>query len=247
MRMTIEEFKLFAERCVSEDVTRPALTKAFRAGARAYVTDGRIALALDLAEDMDVSGIEYSYSHIPGMIDKYITDFCCSALSSWDCECFTLDAAKLRAAATATFADLKPHEDYLRTYEADPDDPDDVTTMETLRFVHCRYSCVILPDRSRTVIAGYYAAVLADIFDAMNVGVAYIRQNITNPHICVRGTNWTVMLMPLRNTHEFGETRWLDASAIADAATGELLHSYGDPGGPVDLDTLRLPREGGAA
>ena len=244
MRMTIEEFTLFAERCVSEDVTRPALAKPFRAGARAYVTDGRIALALDLTGDMDVSGIEYSYSHIPGMIDKYITDFC-SALSAGKCEAFSLDATKLRTAAAATFADLKPHEDYLRTYEADPDDPDDVTIMEALRFVHCRYSRVILPDRSRTVIAGYYAADLADIFDATHAGVAYIRHDITNPPICARGANWTVMLMPLRNTHEFGETRWLDASAIADAATGELLHSYGDAE-QIDLDTLRFPREGGA-
>lgn len=245
MKMTIEEFKLFAERCVSEDVTRPALAKAFRAGARAYVTDGRIALALDLTGDMDVSGIEYSYSHIPGMIDKYITDFC-SALSAGKCEAFSLDAAKLRAAATATFADLKPEEDHLRTYEADPDDPDDVPTMETLRFVHCRYSRVILPDRSRTVIAGYYAAVLADIFAATNAGVAYIRHDITNSPICARGANWAVMLMPLRNTHEFGETRWLDASAVADAATGELLHSYGDAK-QIDLDTLRFPGEGGEA
>lgn len=243
MKMTIDQFKLFAERCVSEDVTRPALTKAFRAGARAYVTDGRIALALDLTEDMDVSGIEYSYSHIPGMIDTYITDFC-SALSAGNCEAFSLDAAKLRAAAAATFADLKPEGDYLRTHEADPDDPDDVPTMETLRFVHERFSRVILPDRSRTVIAGYYAAVLADIFAATNAGVAYIRHDITNSPICARGANWTVMLMPLRNTHEFGETRWLDASAVADAATGELLHSYGDAK-QIDLDTLRFPGKGG--
>ena len=55
-----------------------------------------------------------------------------------------------------------------------------------------------------------------------------------------------VILMPLRNTHEFGETRWLDACAIADAATGELLHSYGDAK-QVDLDTLRFPGKGGEA
>lgn len=241
MKMTIEEFRLFAERCVSEDVTRPALTKAFRAGARAYVTDGRIALALDLTGDMDASGIEYNYSHLPGMCDKYITDFC-SALSAGKCEAFSLDAAKLRTAAAATFADLKPHEDYLRNC-----DSDDVADVETLRFVHERFSRVILPDRSRTVIAGYFAAILADILSATNAGVAYIRHDIKNSPIFAGGANWTVMLMPLRNTHEFGETRWLDASAIADAATGELLHSYGDPGGPVDLDTLRFPGKGGAA
>lgn len=243
MKMSIEEFKLFAERCVSEDVTRPSLTKPFRAGARAYVTDGYIALALDLTGDMDVSGIEYSYSHIPGMIDKYITDFC-SALSAGKCEAFSLDAAKLRTAAAATFADLKPHEDYLRTYEADPDDPDDVTTVATLRFVHRRYSRVILPDHSHSVIAGYYAAVLADILAATNAGVAYIRHDITNLPICARGANWTVMLMPLCNTHEFGETRWLDASAVADAATGELLHSYGDAK-QIDLNALLFPAKGG--
>lgn len=244
MKMTIEEFKLFAERCVSEDVTRPALAKAFRAGARAYVTDGRIALALDLAEDMDVSDIEYSYSHIPGMIDNHITDFC-SALSAGKCEAFSLDAAKLRTAAAATFADLKPHEDYFRTYEADPDDPDDATTIETLRFVHCRYSRVILPNRSRTVIAGYYAAVLADILAATNAGVAYIRHGVWRAPIFVRGANLTVMLMPLRTTHEFGETRWLDVCAVADAATGELLHSYGDAK-QIDLNALRFPAKGGA-
>ena len=245
MKMTIEEFKLFAERCVSEDVTRTALQKPFRAGARAYVTDGRIVLAVDLTGDMDVSGIEYSYSHIPGMIDKYIADFG-SALSIGKCEAFSLDAAKLHTAAAATFADLKPEEDFLRTYEADPDDPDDVPTMETLRYVHERFSRVILPDRSLSVIAGCYAAVLADIFAATNAGVAYIRHDIENSPICARGANWAVMLMPLRIEHKFGETRWLDASAIADAATGELLHSYGDAK-QIDLDTLRFPGKGGEA
>ena len=245
MKMTIEEFKLFAERCVSEDVTRPGFTKAFRAGARAYVTDGRIALALDLTGDMDVSGIEYSYSHIPGMIDKYITDFC-SALSAGKCEAFSLDAAKLRAAADATFADLKPHEDYLRIYEPDPDDPDDERSEESIRYVHERYSRVILPDRGQTIIAGHFAAILADVLAETNTSVAYTRRAVKDSAIFTFGENWYLLLMPLRTDSCLISTRWLDASAIADAATGKLLLSYGDAK-QIDLDALRFPGKGGEA
>lgn len=241
MKMTIDKFKDFAPRCVSEDVTRPALMQPCRNGCHAYVSDGRIALICETCDqsfklDDDV-GARNVTAHLNDRIIKFNT-----ALMRRDCEAFSLNATRLSTAAAATFDNLEPSMDYLRTYEPDPDDLDDVATTETVRFVRERYSRVILPNRGRTVIAGHYAAILADVLAATGTSCAYVRHDIKNSPIYAKGENWYLILMPLRANHDFGETRWMDASAIADAATGKLLHGYNkDEPDRVDLDALRFP------
>lgn len=244
--MTIDEFKQFAPRIVSEDVSRPSIMQPCRNGCHAYATDGRIALIFETCDQSFKLDDEVDARNVTTHLNNYIIEFN-TAITRGKCEAFCLDAALLRIAARATFDNLAPSLDYLRTYEPDPDDPDDVPATETVRFVYERYSRVILPDRGRTVIAGYYADIIADILAATDTSCAYVRHDIKNSPIFTQGKYWCLILMPLRATHDFGEARWMDASAIADAATGELLHGYNiDEPDRADLDALRFPKKGGA-
>ena len=249
MKMTIDEFKLFAPRIASEDETRRALRRPFRFQRRAYVTDGRVALVLDEACDASlVTAVEAGATTAALQLDKHITAFAAANVLGC-CEMFGLDAALLRAAARATFADLEPSMDYLRSHEADPDDPGDVSTTESVRFVHERYSRVILPDCGRTVVAGHFADILADVLAATGARHACVRHDIRSVPVYAGGENWHLMIMPLRAELTFGETGWMVAASVADAATGELLHSYypdDDEEGRVDLCKLRFPGKGGA-
>lgn len=243
MKMTIDEFKSFAPRIVSEDDTRRALTQPCRNGCHAYVSDGRIALVCETCDTSLNTDDETGARSVTIALGGYIVSFN-TALTRGDCEVFSLDASRLRIAARATFDDLEPSMDYLRSYEPDPDDPDDIASTESVRFVRERYSRVILPNRGRSVIAGYYADILADVLTLTDIHCAYVQHGVKNSPIYAKGENWYLMVMPLRGTSSFGETRWLEASAIADAATGELVHSYDSDGnGPdrADLDALRFP------
>lgn len=249
MKMTIYEFKLFAERCVSEDVTRPKLQQPCRDTRRTYVSDGRIALIIEASDPSFKTFSETGTESVVNQLTNRINSFN-AALERGDdaCEKFRIDAARLRTAAHATFCDLEPSMDYLRHYEPDPDDLDDVATTETVRFVYQRYAFVILNDRLRTVIAGYYADILADVLAATDTRYAYIYQTHADSAIYVKGENWYLILMPLRGKPEFGEAHWMVAGAIADAATGELLHSYenNDEIPRADMDVLRWQQKGGA-
>ena len=238
--MTIKEFKLFAPRIASEDDTRRPIQQPFRHGGRAYVTDGRFALVLEACDASLVTAEEAGATTAALQLDKYITAF--GAANDLDrCEAF--DVLHLRDAARATFDDLAPCVDRLRVYEADPSDPGDVSTTESVRFVRQRYAFVILPNRGRSVIAAHFADVLADVLAATDTRCAYVRHDIKNSPIYACGVNWHMLIMPLRANLEFGETGWMTASAIADAATGELVHHYDyDDPTRVNLDELRFPK-----
>ena len=244
MKITIDQFKMFAQRCVSEDVSRPALMQPVRKNERVYVSDGRIALICETGDNTSIKSHEEvagSFGMTVGL-DDYISHFN-AALEHGNCEAFSV--AHLHAAVRATFDNLAPSLDYLRTYEPDPDDLDDEVSVESVRFVYERYSCVILPNRRRSVIAGYYADIIADILAVTGTSCAYVRLKIKNSPIYAKGENWHLILMPLRATHEYGDVRWMSASAIADAATGELLHGYNkEEPDRVDIDALRFPAKG---
>lgn len=248
MKMTIDDFKLFAPRIASEDETRRALQQPFRFQRRAYVTDGRIALVIETCDDSLMKAEEAGATTVALQLNKYTIAFD-AALHLGNCEAFSLDAGRLGIAATLTFGDLEPSMDYLRSYEPDSDDPDDVASTESVRFVRERYSHVILPNRGRSVIAGYYADILNEVLALTNTHCAYVRHDLKNSPIYAKGENWYLMVMPLRAEPTFGETGWMVAASVADAATGELLHSYypdDDEEGRVDLYKLRFPGKGGA-
>ena len=249
MKMTIDDFKLFAPRIASEDETRRALQQPFRFQRRAYVTDGRIALVIETCDDSLMKAEEAGTTTVALQLNKYTIEFD-AAIHLGNCEAFSLDAGRLGIAATLTFGDLEPSMDFLRSYEPDPDDPDDVASTESVRFVRERYSRVILPNRGRSVIAGYYADILSEVLALTNTHCAYVRHDLKNSPIYAKGENWYLIVMPLRGTSSFGETRWLEASAIADAANGALVHRYDPDGnGPdrADLDELRFPKKGEVA
>lgn len=241
--MTINMFKEFAPRIVSEDPTRQAIMQPCRNGCHAYATDGRIALVCETCDQSFKPDDELGARNVTISLNDYIVQFN-TALMHGNCEAFSLDAGRLGIAVTLTFDNLAPSMDYLRTYEPDPDDPDDVASTESVRFVRERYSRVILPNRGRSVIAGYYAAIVADILAATDTNVAYVRHDIKNSPVFIKGKRWYLILMPLRATSDFGKTYWTDVGAIADAATGKLLHGYDkDNGDRANLDALRFPAE----
>lgn len=249
--MTIEQFKEFAPRIVSEDETRRALMYPCCNGCRAYASDGRIALIIKTCytssfKTDDETGVRVVTTSLNDCINAFD-----AALERGNCEAFSIDADRLRNAARATFDDLEPSMDYLRSYEPDPDDLDDVASTESVRFVRERYSRVILPNRGRSVIAGYYADILADVLAATDTHCAYVRHYIKDSPIYAKGANWYLIVMPIRTDCGYGgEKRWMNDSAIADAATGELVHSYDPDGnGPdrADMDVLRFPKKGEVA
>lgn len=236
--MNEEQFKEFAERIASEDETRIALRSAFQWSGHSIVSDGRVALVVDkafeslpaAADSQETIGRSLYNDILPGQSkDEYAE--------------FNLDVDLLGRAATATAQDLAPEMETLRHYVADPDDPDDMDSYDSERYVLERHTYVIMPDPRRSVIAGYYASVIADICKGRAVR-AYASQKTSNKTLYVKGDTWQLAIMPIRMVSRrrnipYNEIR---GTAVADAKTGELVwHRKEDDACPID--TLRFPKE----
>lgn len=242
--MTCEEFTTLAPRLAAEDERRKKLRKPWRTDRRTYVSDGRAALIYDdcvpAAETEAAMGVANQTQTLERMAAD-IDSFTASAR----CETVELDVARLRAAIRATYEDLEKSEMFLRDREPDDTDPDDEPKVESVRWMRSAFSRIILPDKRRTVLAGYYAEILADMLDTFGIKHICIPPNVRRDMpICATGDNWRLLIMPIY----CGDGRppyLMPAAAVADAATGELVHHYED--GQVDCYDLRFPAKGGKA
>lgn len=227
--MTEEQFKEFAERIVSEDVTRPALRNAFRWEGHSIVTDARIALVVDTAFESLPEAKDGQESIAASLVKRMIPDIG-RKLSLGKYGYFSLDSDLLLRAAVAVKEDLKPDMDELRHYKADPDDPDDVDSEYSERYIYSIRTNVIMPDERRTVVSGYYARLVADI--SLRCGrlvAACADRKLARDTLWFRGTGWSVLLQPL-HCRDNGDHSWNRHNAIADARTGELVWSHSNDG-----------------
>ena len=243
--MTSTEFKYLAGLCVSEDVMRPALRSAFYWGGTAIVTDGRIALVAD-AEPGDLPAADEAQQHLAQSLHGEMLPEARKKVANGKYEEFKLDIDRLVVAVAAVETDIAPEMDELRHYEPDPDDPDDFPSEESERFVLSRYTMVILPNVARTVIAGYYASVVANCCLIGGNARAYMdKRHGDGGPLYLAGQGWELLLMPLYVRGRTGTRDNLcDAASVADAATGLLVNRRA--AGRFNLDKLRFPREGGA-
>jgi len=240
--MTSTEFKHLAGFCVSEDVTRPALRVPFYWGGSAIATDGRIALVAD-AEPGDLPPSDEAQMRLAHSLHGEVLPEARKNVANGKYEEFELDIDRLVAAVIAVETDIAPEMAELRYYDPDPDDPDDVPSKESERFVLSRYTMVILPNAQRTVIAGYYASVVANCCLIGGKARAYMdKRHGDGGPLYLSGLGWELLLMPLRMRGYVDDPIY--AASVADAATGLLVNRHA--AGRFDIDKLRFPEQGGA-
>ena len=241
--MTSTEFKYLAGFCVGESEWRPAMRSAFYWGGSALATDGRIALVAD-AEPGDLPAADEAQQRLAQSLHGEMLPEAREKVANGKYEEFKLDVDRLVVAVAAVETDIAPEMDELRHYEPDPDDPDDFPSEESERFVLSRYTMVILPNARRTVIAGYYASVVANCCLIGGKARAYMdkRHGDSGP-LYLAGQGWELLLMPLY-VRGYARNDLCHAASVADAATGLLVNRRA--AGCFNLDKLRFPREGGA-
>lgn len=241
--MTSTEFKYLAGGCVSEDETRPALRSAFYWGGTAIATDGRIALVAD-AKPGDLPAADEAQQRLAQSLLGEMLPEARKKVANGKYEEFELDIDMLVVAVAAVETDIAPEMDELRHYEPDPDDPDDFPSEESERFVLSRYTMVILPNARRTVIAGYYASVVANCCLIGGKARAYMdKRHGDGGPLYLAGQGWELLLMPLY-VRGYARNDLCHAASVADAATGLLVNRRA--AGCFNLDKLRFPQEGGA-
>lgn len=244
--MTSTEFKHLAGLCVSEDETRPAMHSAFYWGGSAIVTDGRIALVAD-AKPGDLPAADEAQQRLAQSLHGEMLPEARKKVANGEYEKFKLGIDKLVAAVKAVEEDIAPEMAKLRHNEPDPDDPDDVPREDSERFVLSTYTRVILPNVARTVIAGYYASVVANCCLIGGKARAYMdkRHGDEGPLYLAGQGGWELLLMPILTSGYSGYWDNLcDAASVADAATGLLVNRRA--AGRFNLDKFRFPKEGGA-
>ena len=116
-------------------------------------------------------------------------------------------------------------------------------------------SVVILPGKRRAVVAAVYANLVADVAAAFGGCVGWGWESIPKSRrrdferywrILFVGAHYDMLLMPIR-TDPLPRPYNCNARcfrSVADAATGKLVHSYGDRS-PADFDVLRFGEKGG--
>jgi len=237
--MTSAEFKYLAGFCVGESEFRPAMRTAFYWGGTAIVTDGRIALVAD-AKPGDLPASDEAQQHLAQSLHGELLPEARKNVANGKYEEFELDIDRLVAAVSAVETDIAPEMDELRHYEPDPDDPDDVASEDSERFVLSRYTIVILPNAQRTVIAGYYASVVANCCLIGGKARAYMdKRHGDGDPLYLAGRGWELLLMPLRMRGYVDDPIY--AASVADAATGLLVNRRA--AGRFDLDKLRFRRK----
>ena len=225
-------------RFCSNDITKPSICKPFVVALLPYATDGRIAIRFDVVskEFEDVPNTDPrsdKAAHIEYCIYRDLRD-----AKEGRREALPIDFTILRRAAMAALDDTRA------TARADGvpekvEDPDELTRKETAELS----SCVILPGRSRMVIDAKYALLVCDTVSAFGAcsAFAYLptKRKFREKHgrILFAGARYDILLMAPRTDIPF------DRGAIADAATGELVHRAEDKD-PFDMDLLRFGKGG---
>lgn len=237
--MTEEQFKEFAERIASEDETRIALRNAFRWEGYSIVSDRRIALVVEKAfESLPVAeGSQESVAR--SLLNEILPQ---QSKDEW--VPFDLDIDLLGRAAAETAQNIAPEMEELRHYKADPDDPDDMDSEESERYVLTMHTCVIMPDQRRSVIAGYYASVIADICKGCTTSVCASKKS-SNKVILFNSSDWQIAIMPIRmdGVDRSYYANRITGKAVADAKPGKLVwrRSYDE----CQIDMLRFRKERG--
>ena len=240
--MTEEQFKEFAKRIVSEDETRIALRNAFRWDGYSIVSDGRIALVVEKAfESLPLAEEGSQESVARSLLNEILPQ---QSKDEW--VPFDLDIDLLGRAAAETAQDIAPEMEELRHYKADPDDPDDMDSEESERYVLTMHTYVIMPDQRRSVIAGYYASVIADICKGCTTSVCASKES-SNKVIFFNSSDWQIGIMPIRMDgvdRSYYDDK-ITGKAIADAKTGKLV--WRRLSGECQIDMLRFQKESEAA
>lgn len=239
--MTASEFMAIAPMFASEDVTRPSLHEPFRCGDRLFATDGRIALAYrarftelcKITETTDEKRRSLGKS-IMGMIES--ND---AKIASGKYQGFGL--CSMMEAVIAAFANVEPAMMWLRANEPDEDDPDADGSPDSVRHVHVSFTAVIMANPARSLIAGYYASLIAGLVKYHGPVEAYADENDPHAMLYFRGPDWNCVLMPRKVGIKGANREWsyyFGGCSIADAWTGTLVWGRDNENLP-DLDALR--------
>ncbi len=235
--MTANDFMSIAPMFASEDVSRPHMCRPFRHGNHLFATDGCILLVGD-ASGLDADNIQETpdgrqKSLGDQIIQKYVKQME-SNVESFKYHVYGL--CDIGKAVCAAFADTEPDMMCLRANDWDGDDPDSDGLPDSVRSVHKRWTCVIMPNPARAVIAGYYASLIAGLANFYGPVVAYADMNDPHAVLYFRGDNWHCALMPLwLNVRSFDYYNDLFARlSIADAATGKLVRRRRDSEPSID-------------
>lgn len=238
--MTASEFMAIAPMFASEDVTRPSLHDPFRCGDRLFATDGRIALAYraqflelgKIAETTDEKRLSLGKS-IMSMIE--LND---AKIASGKYQGYGL--CSMSEAVVEAFANVEPEMMWLRANEPDEDDPDADGSPDSVRHVHESFTSVIMANPARSVIAGYYASLIAGLMKYHGPVEAYADASDPHAMLYFRGRDWNCALMPRIVCSKGTNWEWnhYGGCSIADAWTGSLVYGRDEEGNP-DMDALR--------
>lgn len=238
--MTASEFMAIAPMFASDDVTRPSLHEPFRCGDRLFATDGRIALAhrarftelCKITETTDERRLGLGKSII-GIVEMNEAKIAKGEYKGYG-------LCSITEAVVAAFANVEPEMMWLRANELDDDDPDANGSPDSVRHVHEQFTCVIMANPARSLIAGYYASLIAGLVKYHGPVEAYSDENDQHAMLYFRGPDWNCALMPrmvgTKGSHL--EWRYFGGCSIADAWTGNLVHGCDEENNP-DIDALR--------
>ena len=238
--MKASEFMAIAPMFAGEDVTRPAFSMPFRHGDHLFATDGRIALAhrarftelCKIAETTDEKRLGIGKS-IMGMIES--ND---AKIASGKYQGFGL--CSMMEAVIEAFANVEPEMMWLRANEPDEDDPDADGSPDSVRYIHELFTSVIMANPARSVIAGYYASLIAGLMKYHGPVEAYADANDPHAMLYFRGPDWNCALMPrmVCSKGKCWEWNCFGGCSVADAWTGSLVYGRDEEGNP-DMDALR--------
>lgn len=234
--MTASEFMAIAPMFASEDVTRPSLHEPFRCGDRLFATDGRIALAhrarftelCRIAETTDEKLLGLGKS-IMSMIEQNDAKIASGKYQGYG-------LCSMWEAVIAAFANVEPEMMWLRANE-----PDEDGSPDSVRYVHESFTSVIMANPARSVIAGYYASLIAGLMKYHGPVEAYADASDPHAMLYFRGPDWNCALMP-RLVKPCGVCHvwnYYGGCAIADAMTGKLVWGRDCAAVLPDMDTLR--------
>lgn len=243
--MTPSEFFSIAPLFISEDETRRALCSAFRHGHHLFASDGRIALVGDAtrtdADEISETSDEYQRGLADRLMKNYVEKIQLR-IAVGDYMVFPL--GKLVEAVCAAFNDVEPEMMWLRANSPDDDDPDADGSPDSVRYVHEAFTSVIMANGQRSVIAGYYASLIAGLSKFYGSVSAYA--DTCDPHapLFFQGDNWRCIVMPRLVTKHGISFEWdyYGGCSIADAKTGALVRPRNER--EPDIDVLRLGKKG---
>lgn len=241
--MKASDFMSIAPMFTSEDECRKSFQTPFRHGNHLFATDGRIALVgdasgLDADEILETSNLEQRK-----IGDRLIAEHIeAREKDVYSGKYHGYGLCNIGEAVCAAFANLEPDMMLLRANKPWPDDPDDDGKPDSVREVQHSFAFVIMANPVRTVIAGYYASLIFGLMRNYGPVEAFADMNDPHAELYFRGRNWKCALMPVRVVGNPWTTLadMFDGRAIADAATGLLVHRR--DAGMVDIDALRFPK-----